>query len=145
VDWSASVRITDPGDVVVEVPNLQVVPPALPALGHEESAPAPRSPFVWTAPRVAGTALVGAGAVALGVAGALALAARGKENQADGETSTPRINDSASAVQEGNVATGFLIAGGVLVVAGIVLWIAVPASRSPLKAGGSHPVFEGTF
>jgi hypothetical protein len=144
--WSASVRIDAPGDVVVEVPSLTAIAPkaVLPAV-HSEQPESPPPPIFWTTPRVAGAGIVGAGAIALGVAGALGLAARGKQNQAEGETSSARVDDSTGAVLEGNVATGFVIGGAAIVVAGIVLWIAAPALRPQGKTSDVHTIFEGTF
>jgi len=141
LSWSASVRIVEPGDVLVEIPRLQA-PPQEPATRTVE---ANRPAFVWTPPRIAGTGAVGAGVVGMGIAGVLTILAKTESNRAEQESGDNQKADSATAVRDGNFATAFVIGGGVLTVAGIVLWLAAPAMHARVTANGPPWVLGGSF
>jgi hypothetical protein len=139
VSWSTSVRTDDPGkEIVVNVPSLRPAPTREPV--------APGADVQWRgvgAQRVAGAVTAGAGVVAIGVGGVFALGAKAKWNQANAESGVARRDDSASAVRQGNVATGVVIGGAVLAVAGIVLWFAAPRARADASTGAFS--FGGQF
>ena len=123
--------------VVVSVPMLEDLP-----------APAePKPPFRWTAPRVAAVSSTAVGVIGLGIAAGLALAAKAEHNHALGETAMPtqQTIDSTSAYREGNVASGFAIAGGALAAAGIVLWLAAPKAKVRITLSGAALVLGGSF
>jgi hypothetical protein len=75
----------------------------------------------------------------------LALAARSKQTLAEGEDGAARVEDSMSAVHEGNVATGFVIAGAAVTLAGIVLWITAPSAAPHHTAQGEPLILGGRF
>jgi hypothetical protein len=92
---------------------------------------------------VAGLATAGAGVLSLGVTGALALAAKSKDDEAsglcDGDRCTdPRaleLTDDAKGLA--NAATATFVVGAVLVAGGIVLWLVAP-KRNPSPALGAR-------
>jgi hypothetical protein len=140
--WTALVAV-DPTQphIVVEVPpleDLRVAPPE----AQPERSPGPAR---LTARQVAAITFLGAGILGLGVAGGLALAAKGKENQAEGESGANQTNDSASAVHEGNVATGLVIGGAAFAATGILLWLIAPATHTRIAVRGPAVSLEGSF
>ena len=126
---------------VVEVPPLEDLPRPP---GRPQAEPAP-DPKQWTGRNAFAASFFGVGIVGLGVAGGFAVAARGKEDQAEGESGLTQTNDSASAVREGNVATALAIGGGVFAMTGILLWVTMPATRIQVAASGHTVSLEGRF
>jgi hypothetical protein len=88
--------------------------------------------------RPAGLVTAGAGVIALGLGTVFALQAMSKNDDSNsgckGNTCTPEgaatRNDARSA---GNVATGFMVVGGVLTVGGLAMFLFAPSS-SPTTA-----------
>lgn len=140
IAWSKTVEVTQPGVVVVDVPMPRPEPrPRAPVLPESHSATA------WTTPRLVGAASAGVGAVVLGIGGVLALVARSQETTAEREVGSARIDDSMSAVREGNVATGFVVAGAAVTVVGIVLWLTAPNAPPHRMAQGAPLILGGRF
>ena len=140
--WVASAIVdAEHPHVVLAVPELETLPEPLPEPAREPR----KSASTWTPPRVSAIASMAVGISALSVAGALAITAKVKENQAQGEGEPSATNDSTLAVHEGNVATGLAVAGGVVTVAGIVLWLAAPSLRTRITFGGPAASLVGSF
>jgi hypothetical protein len=137
--WTITLTVAAPGELVVEVPVLPKLPDERPPVAKEVA----RRIF-WTPPRIAEASAVGAGVVALGVAGALALAAKGKENLAESEAGTAQVNDSWGAVHQGDVATALAVGGAVVTAAGVVLFLVAPG-RTHVAANQPPFVLGGTF
>lgn len=99
----------------------------------------------WSGRKWLGVGLFGAGAVAAGVGGVLGLMAKSQFNTASGESGQARVNDSASAVSSGNVATIVVVAGGVVAAAGVVVWLTAPSASTQVGTNGRDLVVQGTF
>jgi hypothetical protein len=120
-----------------ETPAPVVAPPPREA----PATPAPDPGAGWhTASLVAG----GTGLAALvtgGVFTAMSLGARGSAdewcNSAGKCTSQQGVNDLSTATSQGNIATGFVVAGAVFLAAGAVLWLAAPRSGPQVAVGVS--------
>jgi hypothetical protein len=140
IAWSTTVDVTEPGVVVVDVPSLP----------SEAQRTAPvvlqrRTRAGWSFPRVVGATLAEVGALAMGAGGVVGLAARSKETLAEQERGAARVDDSQSAVREGNLATGFVIGGAVVTVVGIVLWLTAPKAPPYARASGEPLILGGRF
>ncbi len=138
--------------VTIDAEHSHVVARGAGARGRAPREPArvareePKPRFQWTAQRVVAVSSVAVGVIGMGVAGGLALAAKGEENQAEGETPLARQTaDSTNAVREGNVATGIALVGGFAAVAGIVLWLTAPSARARVTLVGPSLVLGGSF
>jgi hypothetical protein len=101
-------------------------PAPMVATAPSEAPGAPASASRWSGLRVASVVVGGVGVVGVGAGIALGFAAKGAYNAAFGEPGEARHTDSESAANEGNVATGILVAGGVLAAAGVVMWFVAP-------------------
>jgi hypothetical protein len=160
VQWAATVDLAEGTATTVEVPPLVVEPaPAQAApVPTETPAPGPAAPTPSLAPtgedpqagagrtqRTIALAVGGAGAasvVAGAIFGALSLAAH---NQADTWcdrgtnvcTQQQGVDARNAAMDRGNAATWLLIAGGVAVSAGAVLWLSAPRARATPALGVS--------
>jgi hypothetical protein len=86
-----------------------------------------------------------AGVASIGIGGALALAAKSKDNTAQGEPLPARQTDSQSAVSQGNVATALVGVGLGGVAAGLVLWLTAPRSNPSVATDGRTLLLHGTF
>jgi hypothetical protein len=128
VTWSTTVTANEEGRiVVVDVPELP------PAAGQAGGNPTPtlaerEAPlgFRWTPWRIGSAASMGVGAVTMIAGGGLLLAAKGLDDQAKGETGRAQYDDSTRAVSQANVASGLIIGGGVVALAGFVIWMIQP-------------------
>ena len=153
--WTATVTVdAEHRHVVVTVPPLEDLPASVTPPPFEDlhvprplpsGAPEDSTRFQWTAPRLIGAASVGVGVVGMGIAAGLALAAKAEFDRSKTETGQAQIDDSASAIGKGNVATGIAIGGAVVTVAGIVLWLAAPRARARLTTRGPGLVLGGSF
>jgi hypothetical protein len=95
--------------------------------------------------RWAALAMVGTGVVGAGVGGILGLVAKSQFDTARQEPGVQRHDDSVTAVNTGNAATVVACAGGLLAVAGGVLWLTAPGPRAQLGANAGQVFVKGTF
>jgi hypothetical protein len=129
--WTTKVQVgAGAASVAVNVPEL------LPG-GDADVKPAPGS--AWSAPRIAGAAIGGAGLVAL-VVGALfgpQAISKNKESKQNCSPTDPNFcNDVGVAVRAdaqrwATASTATIIAGGVLVAGGVVLFATAPSAKKP--------------
>lgn len=85
------------------------------------------------------------GLVGLGIGGALGLVAKSQFDSAAQESGARQHDDSVKAVDTGNVATVFVVAGSVLMVGGAVLWLTTPAPSTRVALGPTQVSLAGTF
>lgn len=173
--WETRTTVPDSGQTVtVATPELQVEAPAAPApvatpapvetpsppanaannaeqpapVSEPSTAPPPVAPSTSTSSgstqRVLAVVSGATGLAAMGTGGVLALVAKSKYDSAEQE-GVGRHADSASAVSLGNVATGVVIAGGVLAAAGVVLWFTAPRDGPQVGYDGRQVLIGGTF
>jgi hypothetical protein len=148
--WTGSVTIEGDGQSpTVTVPALAEIEPVAPARAAETvpAAASAKTGSAWTTPRGIGLLVAGAGVVSLGVGGGFGIAAL-SEKQSAGCTGNVCPTDQAKSTRDragsfADVATGFLVAGGVLAAGGVVLWLvsprASPASATPAVGVGIAP------
>jgi hypothetical protein len=143
--WTQSVVVANgTPPVVVDVPRLaaSVAPPPPPV-----AAPPPAPPSRWTALRIAGIAAGGAGVATLAVGSYF-----GAQSLSDWSSVKSKCNPSAcanpaakpvydDARTDGTVATALIVAGGVLVAAGVTLFF-IP-SPAPEKATVAWAPYAG--
>jgi serine/threonine-protein kinase len=130
--WSTKLTATEGAQLRIEVPLLELLPNAPGDTPPPPMAPpAPPPPF-WNTPRIAGVAAAGVGVVALGVGAGLGLSANGlykdaKAQCATGTSGCPAsaVTDADSAYSRAGLATGFVIAGGVLAAGGAAVFFLV--------------------
>ena len=134
VAWSASVTAEEGKTIAVEVPELQ-----RPAPAPFESAPKEPHPLRagWTARQTAGAAAGVAGVLGLAVAVGLAVDAKERDDRASGESFPDRHSDSASALREGNIATGLAVGGALVAAAGFIVWVTAPKAMKVTGGRGS--------
>jgi len=136
--WRKLLNVEGPGAVRVEIPRLE----------EDETKPASKSPAdddpadgapadgdrgnvnSWQFPL--GIATLATGVAAVGVAAGLGFAAKSKADDADCDEantcSDSGLADRQDAVGLGNIATGVMIAGGVLAGAGLTIWLTAPST-----------------
>jgi hypothetical protein len=135
--WSDTVDVARPGEWIVDVPVLPplpekaeprgiVAPPPTPAAERADATPAAGA---GRSQRILALVLGGAGAVTATAGGVLAVSAKSQFDTARGESGDARHADSQRAVDRGNVATGVALTGGILIAAGLVLWLTAPRGR----------------
>jgi len=161
--WEGALQVTEEGATVTfDVPRLEPdgaaqapVEGALadaPSGAPQDAGASPSSGTSWQVP--VGVASLGVGALALGMGTALGFSAKSTADDADCDAdsmcSKAGFDDRASAVTQGNIATVVFVAGGVLVVGGLTLWLTAPsseetsnASRPPGLALGLAPRLGG--
>jgi hypothetical protein len=115
-------------------------PPRVPGVEHAAEASG-----YWTARRILGVLITGAGIASAGIGGVLGLSAKSQYDKATGEAGPPRHDDSVSAVNTGNLATIVLAVGGATAVAGGILWITAPDRNVTLGTSGQALVLRGVF
>lgn len=143
--WTVEVDVpTQPSEVTVEVPELEVDPQA-----DESAAAKPeekkRSVSYEDATRgdtqrTLGIVAAGAGVAGLGVGTVFGLISISKKNAADEQCRGPELNlctqkgvdDGQSAIEAGNVSTIAFIAGAALVAGGAVLYFTAPDAATPV-------------
>jgi len=148
--WSSTLTVPpDAGTQTVAIPTLTALAaaPATAAPPKEEPSPPPsEGETSWSTQHWVGLGIGAVGVVGIGVAGALAVVAVGKNGDADelcGEGSatcaTQEGVDASSAGRGmGNAATGALIAGGVLTTIGLVVFLSAPYDKETASSGVSH-------
>jgi serine/threonine-protein kinase len=140
--WSTTVTLDAAHPhIVVTVPPLALAATAPGVESHETLTP----PTHGSTQRVAAASSFGVGIVGLGVAGALLLGARGKQDQAEGEHGPAQTQDSRAAVQQGNVAEGIAIGSVAMVAAGVLLWVTIPKSPAKVVVRGPRLSLEAQF
>jgi hypothetical protein len=159
VAWVQTVTVSDPGKTLtVDVPALLEAPapdrapppnPA-PALGKPNPLASPTDSSDSTASpgttqRIIGISIGGAGVVSMGVAGVLAIVAKSQFNNAEKESGTARVSDSAGAGSMADAASVALIAGAVAAGAGVVLWLTAPSAPVAVGTNGTGLLLSGSF
>ena len=139
--WSADVVAEGEGRVVtVEVPPLEDAPQPPPGAAPMPgvvpgSVPPPTTGDGggWSAGEIAGLTIAGVGVIGIGVGSAFGLVAMSKKNRVDElcpdekRCTAEGITTNDEAKTAGTISTIAFIAGGVLLVGGVVLWIAAPS------------------
>jgi hypothetical protein len=139
--WSGNLVVSGEGQVVrFQVPVLQAAtlrqPGATPAPGTGPTAPADKGVSTGT---IAGLTIAGVGVIGIGVGVAFGLIAMSKKNEVDelcpdeSKCTTEGIDINDEAKTAGTVSTVAFIAGGVLLVGGIVLWLVAPSGDDVAK------------
>jgi serine/threonine-protein kinase len=162
--WRTTVTIPPKADaIVVQVPLLEPLTPGAPVAPAPVAAVAPaEAPATTSAAadpstrRIAGYALAGVGAVALGLGAVLGLEALSKNSDATDRCHTAgactdptgvSLSDQARGL--GNASTITLAAGAALAATGVVLVVLSPrraeAPRVGLVLGPGHAALEGAF
>ena len=141
-DQGRHVRIVI-GATATQEPS-EVSEPVAPVAPVPVTPVTPTAPY-WTGRRIAGVVTLGVGAVALGIGGVIGLVGLGQFNQATTEPFPAAHDDSLTAIATGNVATGVVIAGGVIAAAGLVIWLTAPSAHVQVGASGSGAWLRGTF
>jgi hypothetical protein len=159
--WRGSVTVAEGGaTATLLVPTLDVAPPelvaaaAIPLAVGTVGQPAPAE-HVSSTGKVAGWVLVGAGGAALISGGVMALVAKGDYDSAGSNCSASTCNAAGESTINGarslaNVATGVFIGGAVVAVAGVVVVLVSPSSKSSsasagLRVGPRAAFLMGTF
>src|SRR5262249_26050845 len=133
--WRTTVEVAAGGSsaAVTGAPLRDTPPAGTPAAGPQPAA----APSFVGAPssgrRTAGIWVAGAGALAMGTGGVLALLAKSKFRSAwddghcdDAGCDASGLETQRSAIGRGNVATVVFVSGAVLTTAGAVLWLTAP-------------------
>lgn len=138
--WSQTIEVPpSPGTTTTVVPALVAGAPAAaapvpPTAPGPQQAPPPVDADRGDGQRLAGIVVGAAGVAGLGLAGifsAMALSNDGDADELCAETTCPTqegVDASDDAVAMGNVATGAVVAGGVLLAAGIILYVTAPGA-----------------
>lgn len=147
--WTTEVVVADGADQkVVEVP----------VLADEAAAPRPLPPAEPPPPEghrlgtraIVGIAAAGAGVVAVGLGSYFGVAAIGMKNKSNQGlcnattndcTSPQGVTDRTDAVHDATASTALLVAGGVAVAGGLVLWLTDTSSNKTQATVG----FDGRF
>lgn len=111
--------------------------------------PTPAGDDGWHRLRVAGVVVAGAGVVALGVTGVLAVVAKSKDSDADSFCDGDRctnaraleLTDDARGLA--TAATVTFVSGAVLVASGVVLWMVAPRTPSTSPPSASSALGRG--
>jgi hypothetical protein len=162
-EWRTHVEVRESGDrVTVEVPKLgdaaatpaeAAARPAPAALPETPAPPPPSTPAdVEATPvarghtqRVVGLVVGATGIVAAGVGEVLAILAKSKFDTATHERGSSQVNDSASAVHQGDAATVIVSVGAGLLAAGAVVWFTSPRSGTQVGTNGRELLLGGSF
>lgn len=150
--WSTDVDTKADGAVtLIAIPPLAdkrtptaavATPPSSPAIASpapHEQPPERTSTFPW---RTVGVATAGIGVVGLGVGTVFAVVAKSKFDSSNAQPNgcvnnlcpkaAAQTRDDARSA--GNIATVFVVAGGVLTAAGVTIWLVAPQDRSSKSA-----------
>lgn len=146
--WSKHVELRPSGqNLAVELPPLEDVAP--PPSAQADVAPPevaePEGQHPGRTQRVLGLVLGGTGVVGMGVGGVVALMAKSQMNTAQSEPNPAAHNDSASAVNTGNLATLLVAVGAAVTVGGAIVWLTAPDATVTVGASGSTLLVKGTF
>jgi len=146
---AAPAPATPPAEAApVAPPPPAAAPPAPSPPPAAPLPPAPSgAPSYWTGQRILGASITGAGVVAVGIAGILALTAKSQFENALGEYGQQRVNDSSSAASQGNVASVVMGIGAAVAVGGAVVWLLAPNGPEHVALGvdGRQLFMRGTF
>jgi hypothetical protein len=138
--WSRRVSVTAES-ASITVPPLEVDPSAVPV--EEKRPDAPRDEGLGTQ-RVLALVAGGAGIVGVGVGAVFGIVSMSKHNEAEESCvsqggqyvcNEAGFDAADAAIGAGNVSTIGFIAGGVLLAAGVVLWITAPSSQASTQVG----------
>jgi hypothetical protein len=115
-------------------PATAAASPASPAVAEGPTAVVDEKPR-GDGQRVAGMIVGGAGVVGLGVGAAFGILSLAKHSDftshcAGNQCDAQGISSHNDAVTDGNVATGTFIGSGILLAAGVALWLSAPKSHS---------------
>ncbi len=151
-DVASTVAIGERQDLDVPV-LLESAPPPTPAPSVATTpispAPAKGPSSDWRPWRTVAIASAGAGVVALGVSGYLALEANSKNNQSNDsgcqgdQCSPPAANLRDDALSDARASTVAFIVGGALVASGVVLWLVAPSRNSDASVGVTPVALTG--
>jgi hypothetical protein len=154
-DVTSTVAIGERQDLDVPV-LFESAPPPTPAPSVGTTPVAPISPAPangtsseWRPWRTAALVSAGAGVVALGVSGYLALEANSKNNQSNdsgcqGDQCSPSAaNLRYDALSDARASTVAFIVGGALVASGVVLWLVAPSRNSDASVGVTPVALTG--
>lgn len=148
--WERRVEVKGPAGVVeVIVPPLADAPPGAP-----QPQPAPSGPNMFVPPppdrgtppsTIAGLTIAGLGVVGIGVGTAFGVIALDGKSDVDSlcpnercptvEAEALAASANEDAKTAGNISTGALIGGGVFVVTGLIVWLAVPDDEPAATTG----------
>ena len=111
-------------------------------VSHREAKPA------GSALSTVGLVAAATGVVTLGVGGVMALLAKSRANATECDErsvcATPAdLEQRHAAVKEANLATGFVVVGGVLAAGGAVVWLAAPREKASVARRGGVRVGLG--
>ncbi len=167
--FQVSAVLSEGGDITVHIPTLEELPPEPPSPPAPPQAgdlpkdgvvrpPSVASGAAGTKQRTVGIVLGAAGLTSFvvgGIFGGLSIAARDDSKKwcdpsTDICTSDRGVQARSDALTRGNVATGFVIAGGALLSAGVVVWLLAPSPAGPqvgvqAQAGLPRVIVGGTF
>ncbi len=157
--WSSNLVVPpESGTQTVVIPALAAGAPPPSAAPPASEPAAPRGDEgdkTWSTQHWVGLGIGAVGVVGLGVSGALALVAVGKNGDANdlcGEgsatcTTQDGVDASDDARGMGNAATGALVAGAVLTTIGVIVFAAAPYDREAASVPGPrlalHPAAPG--
>ncbi len=151
--WSTRVTTADAGVVHVDIPELKLLPASSPPSVHAKPPPRPRelggerivtteaTARPWQSPL--GIIGLGVGTAAVLAAGVVGIAAKMRADRAacdDNNRCEPDgLEDRASAVAMGNVATGLLVGGAAFASAGLVVWLTAPSEEAATLQANVQP------
>jgi hypothetical protein len=143
---AAPAPATPPAEAAPVASAAPPAPAAAPAAAPPPPAPG-GAPSYWTGQRILGASITGAGVVAVGIAGILALTAKSQFENALGEYGQQRVNDSSSAASQGNVASVVMGIGAAVAVGGAVVWLLAPNGTEHVALGvdGQQLFMRGAF
>jgi hypothetical protein len=155
---SVSAAVGEGQDLDLPV-RLEAEPAASPARARESAAPSPGGAPAAGPWRAVSVAVGAAGIAALGVGAAFGAVAKSKNDQSyaigcHGDDCTPPAAQvRRDAMSAANASTALIVAGSVLTVSGIVLWLVAPAGAKTARVGvgpvavaaGGGIAVEGTW
>jgi hypothetical protein len=136
----------------LEIPELSDTFP--PNTGAHPESPQPsltsvvsaqEDPSFGRTQRFVGLSVAGAGIIAVGIGGVIALVAKAHDSAAAVEPGIARHTDSVSAVNLGNAATVVVVVGAAATAAGAVVWLTAPTGRPQFGTKGQEILLRGTF
>jgi hypothetical protein len=134
VSWEGTVTLVEGRDDEIRIPELATLPGAVVSI--PDPRPASKASGPWRTPMLAlgigGLAVLGAG---FGVVGASAATYGSAAQWCNGDRCTARgVGLRGDALTYGDVATGLIVAGAVVVVGAAIVWLWNPRSAPPRVA-----------
>lgn len=129
--WHGTVAVEARSSSRIDVPKLELEP-AAPAPASRSTGGAEAGPSSFGTQRTLAIAAGAAGVVGLGIGSAFGLVSMSKGSDADARCDADNFCDNAGlelrrdAIDAGDLSTIGFVAGGVLVAAGVVLWVTAP-------------------